>query len=225
MIWNKKYECMPGQELKSLQLKRLKEVAQRVYQYLPFYKRKFKEKEISPEDIKSLKDLKKLPLTTKSELREGYPFGLFAVPLKEIVEFHTSSGTTGKPVVDGYTQGDIDIWAEVTARSLSCAGATAKDTIQNAYGYGLFTGGLGIHYGARLIGAKIIPISGGQTNRQIMMMQDFKSTILTCTPSYALHIAEVAKEMGTDLRKLPLRVGVLGAEAWSENMCEEIESR
>jgi len=216
---------MPRQELESLQLKRLREVAQRVYQCLSFYKRKFKERGISPEDIKSLKDLKKLPFTTKSELREGYPFGLFTVPLKDIVEFHTSSGTTGKPVVNGYTRGDIGIWAEVTARSLSCAGATAKDIIQNAYGYGLFTGGLGIHYGARLIGARIIPISGGQTNRQVMMMQDFKSTILTCTPSYALHIAEVAKEMEINLRKLSLRVGVLGAEAWSENMREEIESR
>lgn len=225
MIWNKKYECMPRQELESLQLERLKEIAQRVYQYLPFYKRKFKQRKVSPEDIKSLKDLKKLPFTTKSELRDGYPFGLFAVPFEKIVEFHTSSGTTGKPVVDGYTRGDIEIWAEVTARSLSCAGATADDIIQNAYGYGLFTGGLGIHYGARLIGAKVIPISGGQTNRQVMMMQDFKSTVLTCTPSYALHIAEVAKEMGIDLRKLPLRVGVLGAEAWSENMREEIESR
>ena len=225
MIWNKKYECMPRQELETLQLKRLKEVTQRVYQFVPFYKQKFKERGVYPDDINSLKDLDKLPFTTKSELREGYPFGLFASPLKEIVEFHTSSGTTGKPVVDGYTRKDIMTWSEVTARCLSCAGATAKDIIHNAYGYGLFTGGLGIHYGARLIGAKTIPISGGQTTRQVMMMQDFKSTILTCTPSYALHIAEVAKEMGIDLRKLPLRVGVLGAEPWSENMRKEIESR
>ncbi|MCD6232483.1 phenylacetate--CoA ligase [Candidatus Aerophobetes bacterium] len=225
MVWNKKYECMPREELQSLQLKRLKEVTQRVYHCLSFYRRKFKERGICPEDIKSLKDLNKLPFTTKSELRQGYPFGLFTVPLSKIVEFHVSSGTTGKPVVDGYTRKDIEIWAEVSARSLSCAGVTAEDIIQNAYGYGLFTGGLGIHYGASLIGAKIIPISGGQTTRQVMMMQDFKPTILTCTPSYALHIAEISEEMGVDLKKLPLRVGVLGAEAWSENMRQEIESR
>jgi len=225
MVWNKKYECMSREELQSLQLKRLKEVAQRVYHCLSFYRRKFKERGICPEDIKSLKDLNKLPFTTKSELRRGYPFGLFTVPLSKIVEFHVSSGTTGKPVVDGYTRKDIEIWAEVSARSLSCAGVTAEDIIQNAYGYGLFTGGLGIHYGASLIGAKIIPISGGQTTRQVMMMQDFKPTILTCTPSYALHIAEISEEMGVDLKKLPLRVGVLGAEAWSENMRQEIESR
>jgi len=182
MVWNKKYECMPREELQSLQLKRLKEVTQRVYHCLSFYRRKFKERGICPEDIKSLKDLNKLPFTTKSELRQGYPFGLFTVPLSKIVEFHVSSGTTGKPVVDGYTRKDIEIWAEVSARSLSCAGVTAEDIIQNAYGYGLFTGGLGIHYGASLIGAKIIPISGGQTTRQVMMMQDFKPTILTCTP-------------------------------------------
>ncbi len=224
MIWNEKYECMPRQELETLQLSRLKEVTQRVYKSVPFYKKKFRGRGVCPDDIKSLKDLEKLPFTVKSELREGYPFGLFAVPLNEIVEFHTSSGTTGKPVVSGYTRKDIITWSEVTARSLSCAGTTANDIIQNAYGYGLFTGGLGIHYGARLIGAKIMPISGGQTARQVMMMQDFQSTILTCTPSYALHIAEVAKEMGIDLKKLSLRAGVLGAEPWSENMRREIES-
>lgn len=225
MIWNKEYECMDRKDLQALQLKRLKEVTHRVFERLPFYRRKFKKNRVHPDDIKSLEDLRKFPFTSKSELREGYPFGLFTAPLEKIVEFHISSGTTGKPVVNGYTKKDIQIWAEVMARALSCAGTTWKDVVHNAYGYGLFTGGLGIHYGAQLIGAKIIPISGGQTKRQIRMMQDFKSTVLTCTPSYALHIAEVTKEMGINPENLSLKVGVLGAETWSESMRQEIESR
>ena len=225
MIWNKKYECMNRDNLQDLQLKRLKKVTHRVFERLPFYRRKFEESQVHPDQIKSLENLQKFPFTSKSDLREGYPFGLFTAPLEEIVEFHISSGTTGKPVVNGYTRGDIQIWAEVMARALTCAGTTSKDVVHNAYGYGLFTGGLGTHYGAQLIGAKTIPISGGQTKRQITIMQDFKSTILTCTPSYALHIAEVAEEMGVDPRSLPLRVGVLGAETWSESMRSEIESR
>jgi phenylacetate-CoA ligase len=225
MIWNKEYECMNRENLQDLQLRRLKKVTHRVFERLPFYKRKFEESQVHPGQIKSLEDLQKLPFTSKSDLREGYPFGLFTAPLGEIVEFHISSGTTGKPVVNGYTRGDIQIWAEVMARALSCAGTTSRDVVHNAYGYGLFTGGLGTHYGAQLIGAKTIPISGGQTKRQITIMQDFKSTVLTCTPSYALHIAEVAEEMGINPRDLPLRVGILGAETWSESMRQEIESR
>ncbi len=216
---------MNRENLQDLQLRRLKKVTHRVFERLPFYKRKFEKNRVHPDQIKSLEDLQKLPFTSKSDLREGYPFGLFTAPLGEIVEFHISSGTTGKPVVNGYTRGDIQIWAEVMARALTCAGTTSKDVVHNAYGYGLFTGGLGTHYGAQLIGAKTIPISGGQTKRQITIMQDFKSTVLTCTPSYALHIAEVAEEMGVNPRNLPLRVGVLGAETWSESMRPEIESR
>lgn len=225
MIWNREYECMDRNNLQELQLKRLKEVTRHVYERLPFYKRKFEENGIHPDDIRALEDLRRFPFTRKAELREGYPFGLFTSPLEEIVEFHISSGTTGKPVVNGYTRKDIGIWAEVMARALTCAGTTSEDVVHNAYGYGLFTGGLGVHYGAQLIGAKTIPISGGQTRRQIMMMEDFKSTVLTCTPSYALHLAEVAEEVGVNPRGLSLRVGVLGAETWSENMRKEIESR
>ena len=225
MIWNKQYECMDRDNLRDLQLTRLKEVVRRVYERLPFYRKKFSENHLHPDALKSLEDLRKFPLTRKSELREGYPFGLFTAPLEKIVEFHISSGTTGKPVVNGYTRKDIQVWSEVMARALACAGTTSKDVVHNAYGYGLFTGGLGIHYGAQLIGAKTIPISGGQTRRQIMIMQDFESTVLTCTPSYALHIAEAAEEIGVDPRKLSLRVGILGAEAWSENMRKEIEAQ
>ncbi len=225
MIWNKEYECMDRNNLKDLQLTRLKEVVRRVYERLPFYRKKFSQNHLHPDDMKSLEDLRKFPFTRKSELREGYPFGLFTVPLEKIVEFHISSGTTGKPVVNGYTRKDIQVWSEVMARALTCAGTTSKDVVHNAYGYGLFTGGLGVHYGAQLIGAKTIPISGGQTRRQIMIMQDFKSTVLTCTPSYALHIAEAAEEIGVNPRELSLRVGILGAEAWSENMRKEIEAQ
>ena len=225
MIWNKKYECMDRDNLRDLQLTRLKEVVRRVYERLPFYRKKFSEDHLHPDALKSLEDLRKFPLTRKSELREGYPFGLFTAPLEKIVEFHISSGTTGKPVVNGYTRKDIQVWSEVMARALACAGTTSRDVVHNAYGYGLFTGGLGIHYGAQLIGAKTIPISGGQTRRQIMIMQDFKSTVLTCTPSYALHIAEAAEEIGVDPRKLSLRVGILGAEPWSENMRKEVEAQ
>jgi len=225
MIWNKEYECMDRDNLKDLQLRRLKEVVRRVYERLPFYRKKFTDNHLHPDDIKSLEDLRKFPFTRKPELREGYPFGLFTAPLEKIVEFHISSGTTGKPVVNGYTRKDIQVWSEVMARALACAGTTSKDVVHNAYGYGLFTGGLGVHYGAQLIGAKTIPISGGQTRRQVMIMQDFKSTVLTCTPSYALHMAEAAEEMGINPRELSLRVGILGAEAWSENMRKEIEAQ
>jgi len=216
---------MPREKLEALQLERLKQTAKRCYENVPFYKKAFDEKRIYPNDIKSLDDLENLPFTKKTDLRDNYPFGLFAVPLDRIVRVHASSGTTGKPTVVGYTKEDIGTWAEVMARSLSCGEVTEKDVVQNAYGYGLFTGGLGIHYGAELIGATVVPISGGNTKRQIMLMQDFGSTVLTCTPSYLLYISEVAQEIGVDMKKLKVRVGFFGAEPWSEEMRQQIEEK
>lgn len=223
MIWNEELETLPREELEALQLKRLRATADRVYATVPFYKKKFDEAGLQPADIKSLKNLQRLPFTAKTDLRDHYPFGLFAVPMEQVVRIHASSGTTGKQTVVGYTRQDIDIWAELMARSLAAAGAQKTDIIQNAYGYGLFTGGLGVHYGAEKLGAAVIPISGGNSKRQIIIMQDFGSTVLTCTPSYALFLAETAEEMGVDIKKLKLRVGVFGAEPWSEKMREEIE--
>jgi phenylacetate-CoA ligase len=225
MIWNEKYECMSRKELEELQLNRLKAIVQKVYDRVPFYKESFDKAGVKPSNIKSIDDIKKLPFISKKDLRDNYPFKLFAEPMDNIIRIHSSSGTTGKPVVAGYTKNDIEMWAELMARSLMCAGATPKDIIQNAYGYGLFTGGLGIHYGAERMGATVIPASGGNTKRQIMMLQDFGTTVLTCTPSYSLYIAEVAEEMGIDIKQLPLRIGVFGAEPWSDNMRNEIESK
>jgi len=179
----------------------------------------------SGRSILSISDIEKLPFTTKNDLRDNYPFGMFAVGMEKVTEIHTSSGTTGKPVIGGYTLGDIEIWSEVMARCLSTSGTTEHDVVQNAYGYGLFTGGLGVHYGARRIGATVVPISGGNTKRQIMILQDFKSTILTCTPSYSLYLAEVGEQMGLDFEKLPLKAGNFGAEPWSNNIRREIERR
>lgn len=225
MKWDEKHECMPREELEKLQLRRLKDLCKRVYEKVPFYKKAFDHKKVKPEDIKSLSNLKELPFTVKTDLRDQYPFGLFAVPMKEVVRIHASSGTTGKPVVGGYTKNDLNMWAEVMARTLTSAGVSAADIIQNAYGYGLFTGGLGAHYGGERIGATVIPISGGLTERQIMLMKDFGSTVLCSTPSYALFMAEEALETGTDIRKLPLRVGVFGAEPWTEEMRKEVEEK
>jgi len=225
VYWNPKYECLPLEELRELQLERLKVTVERVFYNVPHYRRAFQEKGLEPSDIKSLDDLSKLPFTTKDDLRENYPFGMFAVPMSEVVRLHSSSGTTGKPTVVGYTRRDIEVWAELMARALVCGGATRNDIIQNAYGYGLFTGGLGVHYGAERLGASVIPISGGNTRRQVMIMKDFGTTVLTCTPSYALHIAEVMEEMGVSPEELKLRCGIFGAEPWSENMRKEIERR
>ncbi|HID55507.1 TPA: phenylacetate--CoA ligase [Candidatus Poribacteria bacterium] len=224
-MWNPEAESMPRSKREEIQFERLKQTVRRCYEKVPLYRKKFDEIGLKPEDIKSLDDLEKLPFTTKDDLRENYPFGLFAVPMDQLVRIHASSGTTGKPTVVGYTRNDIEIWAEVMARTLGCGEVTERDVVQNAYGYGLFTGGLGIHYGAEKIGATVIPISGGNTKRQIMIMQDFGSTVLTCTPSYALYIAEVAEEMGVDLKELNLRVGFFGAEPWSESMRKQIEER
>lgn len=225
MIWNKEAECMPVKELRKLQLRRLKAVVKRACDRVPYYGKNYHAAGVSPGDIRTLKDIEKLPFTSKADLREVYPFGMFAVPQKEIVEIHTSSGTTGKPVVAGYTRKDIDTWSEVVARCLTMAGTTKDDIVQNCYGYGLFTGGLGLHYGAHKIGATVVPISAGQTKRQLEIMLDFGSTIITCTPSYALYLAEAAEEMGIDRKDLKLKAGCFGAEVWTDRMRDEIEGR
>jgi phenylacetate-CoA ligase len=226
MFWNKEIETLPKEKLRELQLKRIKEVVKYAYEHIPYYQKKFKEVGLNPEDIRTLEDIKYIPFTSKADLREVYPFGMFAVSLSEIVEIHSSSGTTGKPVVIGYTKEDIEVWKEVMARSLSMIGVTNKDIIQIAYGYGLFTGGLGFHYGALAIGATIVPTSAGNTRRQIELMRDFGTTVLACTPSYALYLAEYAKdEMGIDPQRLKLKVGSFGAEMWTEQMRKEIEKR
>jgi phenylacetate-CoA ligase len=225
MIYNMEFETLPREALEAIQLRRLRQTVERVYATVPFYRKQFDKAGVKPDDIRTLDDLRRLPFTTKQDLRDNYPFGLFAVPMENVVRIHASSGTTGKPTVVGYTARDIQTWAELMARALSAAGATRGDIIHNAYGYGLFTGGLGVHYGAEKLGASVIPISGGNTKRQIMIMKDFGATVLTCTPSYALHLAEVAMEMGVDPKTLKLRVGVFGAEPWSEKMREEIEQK
>jgi len=225
MIYDAEFESISRGELEILQLKRLREVAKRLYENVPFSKKKFDDAGIKPDDIKELGDLKNLPFTYKDDLRDNYPFGLFAVPMDDIVRIHASSGTTGKPTVVGYTKNDINTWSVLIARTLASAGVTKSDIIQNAYGYGLFTGGLGFHYGVEKLGASVIPISGGNTKRQIMIMQDFATTVLTCTPSYALYISEVAEELGADFKKMKLKVGVLGAEPWSNKMRDEIENK
>ncbi len=225
MIWNREAECMPVEERRNLQSERLRETARRCYEKVPVYRRKFDEAGIKPEDVRSVDDLKNLPFTTRDDLRDNYPFGMFAVPLEDVVRVHSSSGTTGKPKVVGYTRKDIDTWAELMARTIGCGGGCRHDIIQVAYGYGLFTGGLGAHYGAEKMGATVIPISGGNTKRQIMIMQDFGSTMLACTPSYALYLADTAKEMGLDIRDFPLKYGIFGAEPWTVQMRREIEAK
>ncbi|WP_353684843.1 phenylacetate--CoA ligase [Thermodesulfovibrio sp. 3907-1M] len=225
MMWNKEVECMAEEQLRALQLERLKQTVKRAYEKVPYYRKKFDEVGLKPEDIKTLDDIKNIPFTSKADLREVYPFGMFAASLSEIVEIHMSSGTTGKPVVAGYTRNDIEVWAEVMARCLTMAGATKEDIVQNCYGYGLFTGGFGVHYGAQKIGAMVVPASAGNTRRQIEIMRDFGSTILTCTPSYALYMAEVAQEMGVEPKTLKLKAGCFGAEMWTEQMRKEIEKR
>jgi len=224
-IWNKERETLADGKKTDLQNGSLKDLVEHVYERVPFYRRKMDERGVKPSSIRSTRDLELLPFTTKNDLRDNYPFGMFAVPMSDVVETHTSSGTTGKPVIGGYTKNDIALWSEVMARCLAMSGTTSLDVVQNAYGYGLFTGGLGVHYGARSIGATVIPISGGNTKRQIMIMQDFKSTILTCTPSYTLYLAEVGEEMNIDMKKLSLKAGNFGAEPWSNNMRKEIETR
>lgn len=225
MIFNPEYESMDPAVREKLQFARLKNLVEKVYQDVPFYKKKMDAVGVSPKDITCLADIAKLPFTTKDDLRETFPYGLLACPEAEIEEIHMSSGTTGIPVVDAYTRKDVDTWEEAMARTLAGAGATRNDTVQNCYGYGLFTGGLGVHYGAKRLGANIIPMSSGNTQKQLMVMQAFGSTILTCTPSYALYMAEEAAESGIDIKAMKLRAGCFGAEPWSENMRKEIEAK
>lgn len=216
---------MVRDELRKVQNERLLETVERAYFNVPYYRTKMQEAGLGPESIHSVDDLHRLPFTTKQDLRDNYPFGLFAVPMSEIVRIHASSGTTGKPTVVGYTRHDIATWSEVMARTLTSAGADRNDIIQVAYGYGLFTGGLGIHYGGEKIGASVVPVSGGNTMRQIQLMADFGSTFLACTPSYALYLAETIKENMTDWSSIKLRTGVFGAEPWTENMRREVEEK
>lgn len=216
---------MSRQDLNELQGRNLAETVERVWHSVPFYRRKMQEAGIEPSDIRHISDLHRLPFTTKDDLRDNYPFGLFAVPLSEIVRIHASSGTTGKPTVVGYTRRDLNTWSEVVARTMQCAGIQKSDVIQIAYGYGLFTGGLGIHYGSEKLGAVVIPVSGGNTRRQVQLLEDFGSTAIACTPSYALYLAEAIEEAGITPDRLKLRVGIFGAEPWTENMRREIENR
>jgi phenylacetate-CoA ligase len=224
-IWDPTHECMPREELEQLQLERLQATLNRAYKNVTCYRNKFNEQGIVPEDIQSLTDLTKLPFTTKDDLRLNYPYGMFAVPLREVVRIHSSSGTTGKPTVVGYTKNDVKTWSNLVARFLTAAGVTHDDVVQIAFGYGLFTGAFGLHYGAEQIGASVIPMGGGNTEKQIMIMQDYKTTALVCTPSYAITIADRMEQMGIDPKSLSLKVGLFGAEPWSEAMRREIESR
>ena len=216
---------MSRSKLEELQLERLKRTVNRVYNRVPHYRAIFEKLSIRPEDIKSLDDIRRLPFTTKEDLRSNYPFGLFAVPQKEIVRVHASSGTTGRPVVVGYTNNDLTTWTDLTARMVTLAGVNSEDVAQIAFNYGLFTGGFGLHYGLERAGAMVVPVSGGNTERQIMLMQDFGTTVLISTPSYSLYIAEVLQKMGVDPSTLKLRVGLFGGEPWTEEMRKEIESR
>jgi len=216
---------MNRDELRRCQSRRLSDMVERIYHNVPVYRNKMQEMGIHPEDIQSVDDLSKLPFTTKQDLRDNYPYGLFAVPMSEIVRIHASSGTTGKPTVVGYTRKDLGTWSEVVARTLTSAGAQKHDVVHIAYGYGLFTGGLGLHYGSEKIGATVIPVSGGNTQRQLQIMQDFGSSILACTPSYALYLAEAMEEANIKRSDIKLRVGVFGAEPWTENMRREIEDK
>ncbi len=225
MIWNEYIECLDREDLNKLQGKRLRKMIERIYFNVPFYRKKLQEQGIEPGDINEVEQLKLLPFTTKQDLRDNYPFGLFAVPQSEIVRVHASSGTTGKPTVVGYTRKDLDIWSEVVARTLTSAGAGKTDVMHIAYGYGLFTGGLGVHYGAEKVGATVLPMSGGNTQRQLQLMKDFGSTILACTPSYALFLAEAMQEAGLTPADFKLKAAVMGAEPWTEEMRTEIEDK
>ncbi len=225
MIWDPEYEQMDREALRGLQLRRLQSTVAWVYERVPYYRGLMDERGLRPKDVRSLEDVRSLPFTDKDVLRETYPFGLFAVPMDQVVRVHSSSGTTGKPVVVGYTKGDLNTWSELTARVAAAAGVTHRDLAQMAFGYGMFTGGFGMHYGIERIGATMIPASAGNTERHLMMMQDFGTTVLISTPSYALYMAEVAEKNGVDMRALPLRLGLFGAEPCGEAMRAEIEDR
>jgi phenylacetate-CoA ligase len=216
-------DYMAPHALRELQLKRMRDIVRRAYDHVGLFRQRMDERRMKPEDVRSLDDVARLPFTTKMDLRDTYPFGLFASPMKEVVRLHASSGTTGKPIVVSYTKADLESWTSVMARALATPGLHEGDIVQNCFGYGLFTGGLGYHYGAERLGASVIPISGGNTERQIMIMKDFGSTVVFSTPSYFLHVIERAEQMGVDLRQLPLRMGFFGAEPWSDQMRRHIE--
>ncbi len=218
-------ETMPRPDIQTLQLARLKQTLQRAYGRVAHYKKHFDEASVGPDDLKSLDDLRRFPFTVKTDLRDNYPFGMFAEPRESLIRLHASSGTTGKPTVVGYTPADIELWTDLMARSLACAGVLPGDIVHNAYGYGLFTGGLGVHYGAERLGCSVVPVSGGGTERQVILLQDFGARVICATPSYALNIAEVAARQGVDLRELPVSVGVFGAEPWSNAMRGELEEK
>jgi phenylacetate-CoA ligase len=224
-MFDRAAETMPRADLGALQLARLKHTLAYVYANVPHVRQKFDAAGVKPEQIKSLADIVRFPFATKADLRDTYPFGLFAVPREQVIRLHASSGTTGKATVVGYTRGDMDNWSNLMARSMACAGARPGDIVHNGYGYGLFTGGLGAHYGAERLGCTVVPVSGGMTERQVTLLQDFGAHVLCATPSYALNIAEVADGMGVDLRKLPLRLGIFGAEPWSDAMRHDLEAR
>ncbi|MBE7030038.1 MAG: phenylacetate--CoA ligase [Ruminococcaceae bacterium] len=226
MIWNPEMECNSRGTIKQLQLERLQETVKRVYENVPFYRKKLDEAGVTPDSIKSLEDLKRIPFTVKNDLRDNYPYGLFASPLKDMVRLHASSGTTGKPIVAGYTKKDLDTWSELIARIVMQAGGCDEDIAQVCFGYGLFTGGFGLHYGLEKVGATVVPSSSGNTEKQLMLMKDFGTTILVSTPSYALYISEVAEEMGIDIKKdLKVKIGMFGGEGTSEEMAKELENR
>mgnify|MGYP000008922510 FL=1 len=225
MIWNETIECMDREEMRKLQSLRLKRVVEHAYHNSPFYRKKMQEMGITPDDVQTIDDITKLPFTVKQDLRDNYPFGLMAVPMSEIVRLHASSGTTGKPIVVGYTRKDLGIWAEVVARCLTAYGLTKNDSVQVSYGYGMFTGGLGAHAGVENIGGTVIPMSSGNTQKQIQLMHDFGAKGLACTPSYALYLAETIHQSGIPLEEFQLRVGAFGAEPWTENMRKELETK
>ena len=224
-IWNQAAECLPREEIRQLQLKRLQKTLCRVADKVPCYQTKFKDSGFHPQDLQCLEDLQHLPFTTKEDLRLNYPYGMFAVPMREVVRIHSSSGTTGKPTVVGYTKEDIKTWTELVARFMTAAGVTKEDIVHIAFGYGLFTGAFGLHYGSETIGASVIPMSGGNTDKQLMIMQDYRSSVLVCTPSYGLTLADRMEKQGIEPNSLALRFGLFGAEPWSEQMRTELEQR
>ncbi len=225
MIWNQPKECMSAEDKRKMQGERLRKLVERVYHSVPFYRQKMQEMDITPRDIRSIDDITRLPFTTKQDMRDNYPYDLFAVPMSEIVRLHASSGTTGRPTVVGYTRGDLAVWSEMTARALSAFGADRNDIVSVGYGYGLFTGGLGLHYGVEHLGGTVIPTSSGNTAKHIQLMHDFGATALACTPSYALYLADALRDSGMLREEFRLRIGIFGAEPWTENMRREIEAK
>ncbi len=226
MIWNQQAECENRGQIQQIQLERLQQTVKRAYDHVPFYHKRLEKAGVRPEDIKSLKDIERIPFTVKNDLRDNYPYGLFAVPLRDVVRLHASSGTTGKPIVAGYTKNDLDNWSEMIARIVMQAGGCADDVAQICFGYGLFTGGFGLHYGLEKVGATVVPASTGNTEKQLMLMKDFGTTLLVSTPSYALYISEVAQELGINIKKdLKVRIGMFGGEGTTEKMAQELESR